>query len=160
MFYKEMLIYVISFFCDEGSFDYFCFYIIFDIFSKKFFSDIVRVWVCGCVIGEEVYFIVICFYEYLVEFGDFVKIKIFVSDLFELVIVKVCVVIYFVVVVVKILECWFNIYFEEIEKGWWVKIFICDMCVFVVYNVLIYFLFVNLDLLSCRNVLIYMKLVL
>lgn len=157
LLYKEMLIHVTSFFRDETSFDYLCSRIIPDILAKKSPNDIVRIWVCGCATGEEAYSIAICFHEHLAAYGDLAKIKIFASDLSESAIAKARIATYSQSAIAKISEKRLETYFEETEKGWRVKSFIRDMCVFAVHNVLTHPPFANVDLLSCRNVLIYMK---
>ena len=155
--YKEMLIHVSGFFRDEKSFDYLCSHIIPAIFAKKAGDDTIRIWVCGCATGEEAYSIAICLHEQIEKRGGNYKIKIFASDLSEDAISKARLGVYPLSVVAKIPAQRLNTYFIDYQGGKRLRSFIRDMCVFAVHNVLTHPPFARIDLLSCRNVLIYMQ---
>lgn len=157
LLYKEMLIHVSSFFRDESSFDYLCAEVISAILKDKNADEVVRVWVCGCATGEEAYSIAICFHEHLKKNGDLARIKIFASDLSENIIAKARRAVYPAASVSRLSENRQQEYFLPHRDGYQVAPFIRDMCVFAVHNVLSHPPFPNIDLLSCRNVLIYMK---
>jgi two-component system, chemotaxis family, CheB/CheR fusion protein len=155
--YKDVLIHVSSFFRDEKSFDYLCSEIIPAIFKGKGKEDTVRVWICGCSTGEEAYSIAICMHEHAVATNSEAKIKIFASDLSENAISQARLAVYPLTALTKVSENRIQKYFVDHKGGKRIQVFIRDMCVFAVHNVLRHPPFAHLDLLSCRNVLIYMQ---
>lgn len=155
--YKEMLIHVSSFFRDEKSFDFLCSDVIPNLLRDKQANDTVRVWVCGCSTGEEAYSIAICLHEHHELIGNLSNIKIFASDLSEGAIAKARKGTYSEQTVAKIEQSRLEKYFTKVKDEYRIKPFIRDMCVFAVQNVLADPPFAKIDLLSCRNVLIYMQ---
>ncbi len=155
--YKEMLVHVTSFFRDESSFDFLCSQVLPAILKEKGPEDTVRIWVCGCATGEEAYTVAMCLHEHLKESRDFTRIKIFASDLSETAIAKARRAIYSTTTLAKLSDARIGHYFEDCKQGKRIKTFIRDMCVFAVHDVLSHPPFANLDLVTCRNVLIYMQ---
>jgi two-component system, chemotaxis family, CheB/CheR fusion protein len=155
--YKDMLIHVSSFFRDDSSFDYLCAHIIPELLRHKQEHETVRVWICGCATGEEAYSIAICLHEHAADIGNLSRIKIFASDLSETAIARARAGAYTRADVSKVSERRLENYFEETDGGYRIRSIIRDMCVFAVHNVLTDPPFANIDLLSCRNVLIYMQ---
>jgi two-component system CheB/CheR fusion protein len=155
--YKEMLIHVSSFFRDEKSFDFLCSDVIPSLLKDKQADETVRVWVCGCSTGEEAYSIAICLHEHHELIGNLSNIKIFASDVSENAIAKARQGTYSEQTVAKMAQPRLEKYFTKVKDGYRIKAFIRDMCVFAVQNVLADPPFAKIDLLSCRNVLIYMQ---
>lgn len=155
--YKDMLIHVSSFFRDEKSFDFLCSNVIPNLLKDKKEDETIRVWVCGCSTGEEAYSIAICLHEHLELIGNLSRVKIFASDISEGTITKARQAIYSEQTTGKISAARLEKYFTRVKEGRRIKPFIRDMCVFAVHNVLSDPPFAKIDLLSCRNVLIYMQ---
>jgi two-component system CheB/CheR fusion protein len=155
--YKEMLIHVSSFFRDEKSFEFLCSDVIPNLLKDKHADETVRVWVCGCSNGEEAYSIAICLHEHHELIGNLANIKIFASDVSENAIARARQGVYSEQTVAKISRYRLKKYFTKVREGWRINPFIRDMCVFAVQNVLGDPPFAKIDLLSCRNVLIYMQ---
>lgn len=155
--YKDMLIHVSSFFRDEKSFDFLCSDVIPNLLKDINENETVRVWVCGCSTGEEAYSIAICLHEHLELIGNLSRVKIFASDISEGTIAKARQAIYSEQTTAKISAARLEKYFTRVKEGRRIKPFIRDMCVFAVHNVLSDPPFAKIDLLSCRNVLIYMQ---
>ncbi len=157
LLYKEMLIHVTSFFRDEASFDYLCSEVIPRILESRPREELVRVWVCGCATGEEAYSIAMCFHEHFKNPDDLSRIKIFASDLSEAAIARARHAVYPRTATAHLNNHRLETYFNDYKGQKQIKPFIRNMCVFAVHDVLSHPPFPNIDLLSCRNVLIYMK---
>lgn len=155
--FRQLLIHVTSFFRDEPHFDFLCSEIIPRILESKSPTDTVRIWVCGCATGEEAYSIAICLFEHFSELYDLGRVKIFATDLSEAAISKARRAVYPFTSTTNVSEKRLQRFFNSHPGGWQVKSFIRDMCVFVNHNVLTDPPFANIDLVSCRNVLIYMQ---
>ena len=78
---KEFLIGVTRFFRDPEAFDLLQRQALPVLFSRKTPKDQLRVWVPGCASGEEVYSLAIIIQEYIEQTGQFVDVKIFATDL-------------------------------------------------------------------------------
>ncbi|MCB0167826.1 MAG: PAS domain-containing protein [Anaerolineae bacterium] len=78
---KEFLIGVTRFFRDPEAFDLLQRKVMPVLFSRKTAKDQLRVWVPGCASGEEVYSLAIIIHEYIEQTGQFVDVKIFATDL-------------------------------------------------------------------------------
>jgi two-component system CheB/CheR fusion protein len=116
----------------------------------------IRMWVAGCSTGEEAYSIAICLHEYLGDMLPNMKVQIFASDLSENVINKARTGIYSRQEVQNVSEKRLNKYFTKIESVYHVNKEVRDMCVFAVHNFVKDPPFAKMDLISCRNVLIYL----
>jgi len=126
------------------------------IAQNKTASDSIRVWVAGCSTGEEAYSMAICLKEYFNEILPDIKIQIFASDISENVIAKARAAIYSSADVQNISQAHLNAYFTKLDGAYHVKKEIREMCVFAVHNFIKDPPFAKMDLISCRNVLIYM----
>ncbi|OJV12717.1 MAG: hypothetical protein BGO21_02940 [Dyadobacter sp. 50-39] len=154
---QQMLIHVTSFFRDEKGFEDLCRQVIPDLIADKGLEHTVRVWVCGCSTGEEAYSIAICLHEHLEKLGNLSRVKIFASDVSEPVITKARQGLYSKQATEKISPERLETYFTATKEGYRIKPFIRDMCVFAVHNVLSDPPFAKIDLLTCRNLLIYFQ---
>lgn len=156
--YADLLIHVSSFFRDEGSFEYLLRFILPQIVTQALEKEEqVRIWVAGCATGEEAYSIAICLYELMggEHFAD--KVKIFATDLSEAVIATARKAVYTKTQVAGISEARLAQFFVEGEQGYEISAIIRDVCVFACHNMLTDPPFAKLNLISCRNVLIYMQ---
>lgn len=156
--YADLLIHVSSFFRDEGSFEYLLRYILPQVVRQaREKEEQVRVWVAGCATGEEAYSIAICLYELMGDehFAD--NVKIFATDLSETVIATARKAVYTKEQVAGVSEARLAQFFIEREQGYEITAIIRDVCVFACHNMLTDPPFAKLNLISCRNVLIYMQ---
>jgi two-component system CheB/CheR fusion protein len=126
------------------------------IMQNKGPEDSVRMWVAGCSTGEEAYSIAICLHEYLGDRLSDIKVQIFASDLSENVINKARTGIYSRQEVQNVPEKRLKKYFTKIESLYHVNKEVREMCVFAVHNFVKDPPFARMDLISCRNVLIYL----
>ncbi|MCA9973668.1 MAG: PAS domain-containing protein [Anaerolineales bacterium] len=81
LLYKEFLISVTRFFRDPEAFDILKRDIVPELFKGKRPQDQIRIWVPGCATGEEAYSLAILFQEYMQETGVHADVKIFATDI-------------------------------------------------------------------------------
>ncbi len=121
-------------------------------------SDLpVRVWVPGCSTGEEVYSIAMCLIEANERSPLPVPIQIFGTDLSEPAIAMARAATYAENQVVNVSPERQARFFARVETGFQVLKPVREMCIFARQNLLVDPPFSRLDLISCRNVLIYLE---
>ncbi len=152
--YQDMLIPVTAFFRDQSSFDQLCDIIFPQLLKNKLPGEPVRVWIAGCSTGEEAYSVAMCLSEFLKD--DPEKVQIFATDLSERAIAKARAGIYSPSETENITPQRLKEFFTKTNGGYVVKKQIRDMCIFAVHNFLKDPAFGKIDLICCRNVLIYM----
>jgi two-component system CheB/CheR fusion protein len=154
--YNDMLISVTSFFRDSKSFELICDTILPSILDKKNAYDPLRVWVAGCATGEEAYSLAICIQEFLGDKTYSRKIQIFATDVSETAIAKARSGLYRQNELDGLSVHQLSQFFNKVEGYYQVNKGLRDMCVFAHHNLLKDPPFSNLDLVTCRNVLIYL----
>ena len=167
--FQDMLIPVTSFFRDSGIFENLCSSLLPQIIKNKTDNEPIRVWIAGCSTGEEAYSMAICMHEYLVKNSsrDPEKrgkdplfnghLQIFASDISEPAIQYARKGIYKEGEVENISPERLENYFVRTKEGYQIKKEVRESCVFAVHNFLVDPPFGNMDLISCRNVLIYFQ---
>ena len=153
--YDDLLIKVTSFFREEGSFDELRRIAFPEILKHKAPGAPIRAWVVGCATGEEVYSLAISLIEHLDGCVPAHPVLIFGSDLSEKAIEIARTGLYSDAAVRGLGEERLSRHFVRAERGWRVSPAVRELCVFVRHDVARDPPFSKLDLLSCRNVLIY-----
>ena len=153
--YEDLLVKVTSFFRDEGSFEELRAVAFPEILRHKAAGTPVRAWVVGCATGEEVYSLAISLVEHLGDGAPAHPFLIFGSDLSEKAIELARAGLYPDAAVRGLGEERLRRFFVRSERGWRVQQAIRSMCVFVRHDVARDPPFARLDLVCCRNVLIY-----
>jgi len=159
--YQDFLIPVTYFFRDPETFDHLFEEVIPHIVKEKNTGEPIRVWVAGCSTGEEAYSIAICLQEYLDQHvlkGSEYRIQLFASDISEPAIKKARTGIYSKHELSGVSEKRLNRFFTKTDDHFQVNRRIRDMCVFACHDFLNDPPFGKMDMISCRNVLIYMEL--
>lgn len=152
---QEFLIHVTSFFRDPEVFQALTEQVFPSMMLNRAPNDPIRIWVAGCSTGEEVYSIAICLQEFLASQESVPKIMIFGTDISELAIEKARSGTYIPSLVEQISPERLRRFFVKVEGGYEISKPIRQMCVFAKQNLLADPPFSSLDLISCRNVLIY-----
>ncbi|MCZ7687642.1 MAG: hypothetical protein M5U28_56445 [Sandaracinaceae bacterium] len=116
-----------------------------------------RVWVAGCSTGEEAYSIAICLVEHLTAASMHHRIQIFATDVDEQALVVARQGLYPQSIELDVSPERLRLFFTRTDKGYQVKRSVRDLVVFARHNLGKDPPFSRLDLLSCRNVLIYMQ---
>ncbi len=117
----------------------------------------IRVWSLGCSGGEETYSLAICWFEYLSAVQPHVPLQFFGTDLSEAAIARARQGRYPADIVHDVSPERLQRFFIKEEHGYRISKIIRDACIFARHNVLREPPFSHLDLISCRNVLIYME---
>lgn len=153
--FNDLLIPVTYFFRDQEAFEGLT-KIAFPLLVKNITNNTLRIWVAGCASGEEAYSLAICIHEYLLKTNnDNIKVQIFASDLSEKSIAKARAALYTYQDVQQISEERMRNYFTRSDGHFHINKVIRDMCIFAVHNFVKDPPFARIDLVTCRNVLIY-----
>jgi two-component system CheB/CheR fusion protein len=156
--FKELLINVTSFFRDPDAFDTLGQDILPLLLADKSDDYVFRVWVAGCASGEEAYSIAIVLREYMDETHKNIKVQLYATDLDEASINVARSGIYPAGIKQDVTEERLRRYFTRNETaGYKIKKDIREMVVFAVQSVIKDPPFTKLDLLSCRNLMIYLE---
>lgn len=115
----------------------------------------VRIWAPGCSTGQEVYSIAISLFEYLEKNDIKAPIQIFGTDLVDRHIEFARAGIYPEKIINEISEPRLKRFFEKTRNGYKVVQFLREFCVFARQDIMLDPPFAHLDMVSCRNVLIY-----
>jgi two-component system CheB/CheR fusion protein len=157
--FLDVLIPVTSFFRDPKTFKALTTTVFPAILKNKVAGQPIRIWIAGCSTGEEAFSIAICLQEYLtlnLSRREGTKIQIFASDISDRAIKKARAAVYTKADIEKLSEIQIKNYFVKNNDNYEVTKLIRDMCVFAPHNFLKDPPFARMDLITCRNVLIYM----
>ncbi|MEG4209763.1 chemotaxis protein CheB [Microcoleus sp. S13_B4] len=155
--YEEILIHVTSFFRDPEAFEKLKELVFPTITQNKSAEAPIRIWVAGCSTGEEVYSIAICFLEFLGAQIIAPPIQIFATDISEQAIGKARSGVYSENQMVDVSpERRTRFFIPEAAGSYRITKAVRELCVFARQDLGSDPPFSNLDLVSCRNVLIYL----
>jgi two-component system CheB/CheR fusion protein len=157
LLYSDLLIPVTGFFRDPATYAIVCESLLPQLFSGKEDNSPLRIWIAGCSTGQETYSMAICLNEYLGDRAETSQIQIFSTDVSERSIAIARKGIYSRAEVDGVSPERLEKFFEKIAGSYHVNKSIRDMCVFAHHNFLKSPPFARMDLISCRNVLIYME---
>jgi two-component system CheB/CheR fusion protein len=155
--YRDVLINVTSFFRNPEVFDSLHQVVYPKVLADRSPTEPMRVWVPGCSTGEETYSHAISLVETLSELRVEVPIQIFGTDLSESAIQKARAGFYKEGIANEVSEIRLRRFFHKVPGGYQISKSIRDMCVFARQNVFSDPPFSRMDLISCRNVLIYLS---
>ena len=158
LLFKELLIGVTSFFREPEAFAVLKESVISQLLKTKKTGEPIRIWVAGCSTGEEAYSIAIVLRECLDDLlpkGNF-KIQIYATDIDKDAIDLARQGTYPANIVADVSEERLERFFIKEENNYLIRKDIRDMVIFAPQNILADPPFTRLDLLSCRNLLIYL----
>jgi len=154
--FDDIVICVTEFFRDAASFDFLRERIFPALVRNASAGAPLRIWVPGCSTGEEAYSIAISLMEYLEASASNPTVQVFGTDISEKVIQKARLGIYKESEVRGIPQDLLQKYLDKVESGYQIGKAIRELCVFAPHNLLSAPPFSKMDLISCRNVLIYL----
>ncbi len=154
--FQDTLIPVTSFFRDQKTWQTLNETVFPSLLKNKSGSDPIRIWSVACSTGEEAYSLAISIHEFLTSHSIAKEVQIFGSDISEPAITKARLGIYTESDVKSVSDKRLKNYFTKTIGGYQVNRLIRDSCVFAVHNFLKDPPFNKIDLVSCRNVLIYL----
>jgi two-component system CheB/CheR fusion protein len=153
---RDLLISVTSFFRDPEAFERLKKIVIPNIVRGRLENETIRVWVAGCATGEEAFSIAISLQECLSETGAVFPVQIFASDISPAALEKARTGRYPESIAADVTHDRLTRFFTKIEGGYQINKQLREMCVFTRHNLIDDPPFSKLDLISCRNVLIYL----
>ncbi|HEX6882429.1 MAG TPA: chemotaxis protein CheB [Planctomycetota bacterium] len=155
--FGDILINVTGFFRDPLAFKTLGTRVIPKLLEGRSRHDPVRVWVAGCANGEEAYSLAMLLAEAMPSRGGPLPVHLFATDINPACIQKARAGVFSKEAVRGLSSDRLRRFFVPADGGFHVSRAIRDMCVFAVHNLLSDPPFSGLDLVSCRNLLIYLE---
>lgn len=155
--FQDLLINVTEFFRDRETFEQLKRYVFPAIVQDHADMQPVRIWSAGCSTGEEAYSLAISLVEYLDSIKKRIPIQIFGSDLSEQNIEKARSGIYPLSIETDVNPERLRKFFTKTDGHYQIKKSVRDMCIFAKQDLIKDPPFSQLDMISCRNVLIYLE---
>jgi two-component system CheB/CheR fusion protein len=153
--YKDLLIGVTNFMRDPEAFDVLRRRVLPQIFKER--TGTIRIWTAGCSTGEEPYSLAMLFKEYMETTGDIREVKIFATDIDRSALEFASTGQYPESIAADLSRERLQKFFLHRGDGYQVNKSIREMVIFAAHNVLKDPPFNKIDLLSCRNLLIYLQ---
>jgi two-component system CheB/CheR fusion protein len=153
---EDMLIHVTAFFRDPEMFEQLKAKVFPGLVSDRAAGETIRIWVTACSTGEEAYSIAIALQEYLTEHGLDLSVRIFATDISEQVVAKARIGLFPHTIKDQVSPERLTRFFSHTPEGYRVIPALRDVCTFVRHDLTRDPPFSRLDLVSCRNLLIYM----
>jgi two-component system CheB/CheR fusion protein len=155
--FHELLINVTRFFRDPQSFEALKTDVLPALLQALGPQRVIRVWVPGCATGEEAYSVAMLLREAMDEGTPAFRAQIYATDLDEEAIAVARVGRYPKAIAADLSPQRLTRFFSDDETGWRVKKDVREMVVFAVQSVIKDPPFTRLDLVSCRNLMIYLE---
>ena len=154
---KDLLINVTSFFRDPMVFDLLAQEIVPDLIRSLKPDHSIRIWVAGCSTGEEAYSLAVLFREQIIEEKRNIKLQVFASDIDPDAIDTAREGLYPQTIEADVSPARLARFFTKEDHSYRVSPELRATVVFTVQDVLADPPFSRLDLVSCRNLLIYLR---
>jgi two-component system CheB/CheR fusion protein len=154
---SDMLISVTNFFRDRDSFEALERDFIPELFKDKTSTDEVRVWVAACATGEEAYSMAMLLADYSGEMVAPPRFQVFASDIDEQAISTARSGDYPASIITDVVPVRLRQYFTKHDDRYRIRKSVRDRVLFAAHNVLRDPPFSRLDMVSCRNLLIYLN---
>jgi two-component system CheB/CheR fusion protein len=155
--YQDCLICVTSFFRDPDVFQALSDTLLPVLFEGRPSDRPLRVWVAGCATGEEAYSIAMCLVERAGELPGSPSFQMFATDLSESALKKARAGIYLENIAENVSPERLRRFFSKVEGRYQISKAIREMCVFAHHDLTSDPPFSRMDLISCRNLLIYLE---
>ena len=157
LLFQDILISVTTFFRDPASFEALAQTVFPKLLEGRTRDEPVRIWTLGCSTGEEAYSIAMVFAECAEAAGSDVPMQLFATDLNSVCVGKARSGVYPASIEQHVSPARLQRFFTKEEAGYRICKDIRERCIFSRHNVLGDPPFSRVDLISCRNLLIYME---
>jgi two-component system CheB/CheR fusion protein len=156
--FKELMIGVTNFFRDAPVWEKLKVTILPKIISNLQEGTILRAWVPGCSTGEEAYSLAMIFKETIEKINPHngITLQIFATDLDNEAIETARKALFPLNIAADVSQARLTRFFNKADDGYRVNTEIREMVVFANHNIIMHPPFTKIDILSCRNLLIYM----
>jgi two-component system, chemotaxis family, CheB/CheR fusion protein len=155
--YRDVLIHVTEFFRDAEAWEVLARVAIPQIFAAKAPGEPVRVWAAGCATGEEAYSVAMLLKEYADRLERRIEIQVFASDLGRAVLDFARNGVYPEAIAADVSPARLARFFVHAHGSYRVRSELRDIILFAPHNLLQDPPFSRLDMVICRNVLIYLR---
>ena len=155
--YQDMLINVTSFFRNPGVFEAMKREVFPNVMANRQGDAPIRIWTPACASGEEAYSVAIALLEFLGDKAPQTPIQLFGTDVSENSIVKARTGAYPENIQGDVSPERLRRFFTKTESGYRINKSIRDMCIFAQHNLLNDPPFSQMDVICCRNMLIYLE---
>jgi len=153
--FRDLLINVTNFFRDAEAFEKLAEVVVPKLFEKRSADDIVRVWIPGCATGEEVYSLAILLREHMDRLDVVPRVQIFATDIDDHALAVARLAKYPGALLDSVSPERRERFFIPDGGSFAVAKEVRDLCIFSPHNVIRDPPFSRIDLVSCRNLLIY-----
>jgi PAS domain S-box-containing protein len=153
--FDDLLIKVTEFFRDSKSFIALKKKVISKVLKSKLPHSPIRVWITGCASGEEAYSVAMSWIEAIEESGKIFTIQIFATDISDVAIQKARAGVYPHGIEKNVSPERLNRFFIHTEHGYKIKKEVRELCLFSKHDLTQDPPFVKIDLICCRNLMIY-----
>ncbi|MEM8737399.1 MAG: chemotaxis protein CheB [Planctomycetota bacterium] len=157
LLYHDLLIGVTRFFRDPDAFSKIATTVIPELFQRVRRGEPLRLWVPACATGEEAYSLSILVHEISEKLGDKAPFKIFATDIHQAALTSAARGIYPAEAIEGLTKERRERYFDQVGEAYRIKRLIRESIVFARHNLLEQPPFTQMDLISCRNLLIYFQ---
>jgi two-component system CheB/CheR fusion protein len=155
--YRDLLIGVTSFFRDAEDWELLAREVLPSLVEGRRDAAELRVWSAGCATGEEAYSLAMVFLEHLEAAGSTLKLKVFASDASDAALAIARRGLYPATIAEHVATERLRRFFRQSGEGFEVERALRDAVTFAAHDLLSDPPFAHLDLVSCRNVLIYLE---
>ena len=155
--YQDVLINVTSFFRNPKMFDALKAQVFPSITKNRTAEGSLRIWTPGCASGEETYSVAVALLEYLGDKASQTHVQFFGTDISESSISKARSGLYPENIQADVSPERLRRSFTKVEGGYRISKTIRDMCIFAQHNLLNDPPFSQMDVICCRNLLIYLE---
>ncbi len=156
--FKELMIGVTNFFRDAPVWEKLKETVIPSLIEKQGHNSALRAWIPGCSTGEEAYSLAIVFKEALekIKPNEGISLQIFASDLDSDAIDTARKGLFSDNIAADVSPARLARFFTKTDDGFRISTEIREMVVFAQHNIIMHPPFTNIDIISCRNLLIYL----
>ena len=154
---QDILINVTSFFRDPESFEALEATVLPGLFQERSQDEPIRVWVIGCSTGEEAYSLAILIQELTESTRRAMPVQVFATDVNPVCVEKARAGFYPKGIAQDVSPERLRRFFAEMDGKYRISKSVRDICVFAEHDVLSDPPFSRMDLISCRNLLIYLE---
>ncbi|HEV8033509.1 CheR family methyltransferase [Yoonia sp.] len=154
--FRDLLISVTAFFRDEDAFEALSVHVMPSLLANRGTDDTVRLWVPGCATGEEAYSLAILIREHMDGFSASPTVKVFATDIDTHALRVARAGRYPGPLLKNVSDERKARFFRQDGESWVIGPEIRDMCIFSAHSLTGDPPFAQMDLVSCRNLLIYL----
>jgi len=156
LLFQDILIHVTSFFREPATFSAITAHVLPGILKGRSHEDPVRIWVPGCSTGEEAYSVAICALEYMRQSGTEIAVQVFGTDLSDSALDQARAGVYPQSIEADVSPERLRRFFVATNGKYQITRSVRDICIFARQNVTKDPPFSRLDMITCRNLLIYL----